>query len=74
VAITTNGSALHAKAKALADAGLKRLTVSLDAMDEALFQSINDVGFPVAKVLDGIRCAQNACITEIKVNVVVKKA
>jgi cyclic pyranopterin phosphate synthase len=73
VAITTNGSALHAKAKALADNGLKRLTVSLDAMDEELFQSINDVGFPVAKVLDGIRCAQDAGISEIKVNVVVKK-
>lgn len=73
VAITTNGSALSAKAKALAKAGLKRITVSLDAMDETLFQSINDVGFPVAKVLKGIRDAKDAGIENIKVNVVVKR-
>ncbi len=73
VAITTNGSALHSKSVALAKAGLSRITVSLDAIDETLFQNINDVGFPASKVIDGILSAQNAGIRDIKVNCVVKK-
>lgn len=73
VAVTTNGSALVAKAKALADAGLSRVTVSLDALDETLFQSINDVGFPAARVIEGIEAAKAAGIREVKVNTVVKR-
>ncbi|MCI5851310.1 MAG: GTP 3',8-cyclase MoaA [Sutterellaceae bacterium] len=73
IAMTTNGSILAKKAKALKAAGLDRLTVSLDAMDERIFQSFNDVGFPVAKVLEGIRAAQEAGFTKIKVNTVVKR-
>lgn len=73
VAVTTNGSALVAKAKALADAGLSRVTVSLDALDEELFQSINDVGFPAARVIEGIEAAKSAGIREVKVNTVVKR-
>src|SRR5882672_6474283 len=52
--LTTNGSLLAAKAKALAEAGLKRVTVSLDSLDDATFKKMNDVDFPVQKVLDGI--------------------
>ncbi len=73
VAVTTNGSALVAKAKALADAGLSRVTVSLDALDETLFQSINDVGFSAARVIEGIEAAKAAGIREVKVNTVVKR-
>lgn len=73
VAVTTNGSALVAKAKALADAGLSRVTVSLDALDETLFQSINDVGFPAARVIEGIEEAKAAGIREVKINTVVKR-
>ena len=52
IAMTTNGSLLARKAQALRDAGLDRLTVSLDAIDEAIFQGFNDVGYPAAKVLE----------------------
>ncbi|GAB1825329.1 GTP 3',8-cyclase MoaA [Turicimonas sp. TL08] len=73
VAITTNGSALAKKAKALAEAGLKRITVSLDSMDPEVFMKLNDVGFPLEKVLEGIKAAEEAGIPSIKINVVVKK-
>lgn len=71
--LTTNGSLLSRKAAALKDAGLKRLTVSLDALDDAVFRQMNDVDFPVQKVLDGIEAAQSVGFTNIKVNMVVKK-
>jgi cyclic pyranopterin phosphate synthase len=71
--LTTNGSVLERKAQALADAGLQRVTVSLDALDDAVFQRMNDVGFPVADVLKGIAAAQRAGLTPIKINMVVKR-
>lgn len=72
VAITTNASILVKKLPALLEAGLKRVTVSLDAMDETIFQSFNDVGFPAAKVLDAIDAALAAGML-VKVNTVVKR-
>ncbi|WP_422013566.1 GTP 3',8-cyclase MoaA [Roseateles sp.] len=71
--LTTNGSLLTRKAAALKAAGLKRLTVSLDGLDDAVFQRMNDVGFPVSDVLDGIRAAQAAGLGPIKVNMVVQR-
>jgi GTP 3',8-cyclase len=71
--LTTNGSTLAKKAAVLKAAGLKRLTVSLDGLDDAVFQRMNDVGFPVAEVLDGIRAAQDAGLGPIKVNMVVQR-
>jgi cyclic pyranopterin phosphate synthase len=71
--LTTNGSLLTKKARALADAGLKRITVSLDALDDAVFQRMNDVGFPVADVLAGIDAALDAGLAPVKVNMVVKR-
>jgi cyclic pyranopterin phosphate synthase len=71
--LTTNGSALASKAAALKAAGLKRLTVSLDGLDDAVFQRMNDVGFPVATVLDGIRAAQAVGLGPIKINMVVQR-
>jgi GTP 3',8-cyclase len=71
--MTTNGSLLARKAQALADAGLQRVTVSLDALDDAIFQRMNDVGFPVADVLAGIEAARRAGLAPIKVNMVVKR-
>jgi len=73
ITLTTNGSLLARKAQALKDAGLKRVTVSLDALDEAVFQRMNDVGFPVADVLAGIAAAQRVGLGPIKVNMVVKR-
>jgi cyclic pyranopterin phosphate synthase len=73
IAMTTNGSLLERKARALKAAGLQRVTVSLDALDDAVFQRMNDVGFPVAKVLSGIEAAQAAGIANIKVNMVVQR-
>ncbi len=70
--LTTNGSLLGRKAQALKDAGLSRVTVSLDALDEAIFQRMNDVDFPVADVLDGLEAAHRAGLGPIKVNMVVK--
>jgi len=70
--LTTNGALLLAKAGALRDAGLDRVTVSLDSLDDDVFQSMNDVGFPVARVLDGIEAAQQAGLP-VKVNMVVKR-
>ncbi|MBI5255333.1 MAG: GTP 3',8-cyclase MoaA [Burkholderiales bacterium] len=71
--LTTNGSVLARKAAALAAAGLKRVTVSLDALDDAVFRRMNDVDFPVADVLQGIAAAQAAGLGPIKVNMVVKR-
>ncbi|MGM9484727.1 GTP 3',8-cyclase MoaA [Roseateles sp. NT4] len=71
--LTTNGSTLAKKASGLKAAGLKRLTVSLDGLDDAVFQRMNDVGFPVADVLDGIHVAQAAGLGPIKVNMVVQR-
>ncbi len=71
--LTTNASLLARKAAALKAAGLKRLTVSLDGLDDAVFQRMNDVGFPVAEVLAGIEAAREVGLAPIKVNMVVKR-
>ena len=71
--LTTNGSTLVRQAKALKDAGLQRITVSLDSMDDAVFRAMNDVDFPVADVLRGINAALAAGLTPVKVNMVVKR-
>jgi cyclic pyranopterin phosphate synthase len=71
--LTTNGSLLAAKAKALAAAGLRRVTVSLDSLDDATFKRMNDVDFPVQRVLDGIAAAEAAGLAPIKVNMVVRR-
>ena len=71
--LTTNGSVLAKKAQALKDAGLQRITVSLDALDDAIFRRMNDVDFPVAEVLNGIDAAQRVGLGPIKVNMVVKR-
>ena len=71
--LTTNGSALKAQARALAAAGLDRITVSLDSLDEATFRAMNDADFPVAKVLEGIDAAAAAGLSPVKVNMVVKR-
>jgi len=74
VTLTTNGSLLARKAKALKAAGLSRVTVSLDALDNAVFRRMNDVDFPVADVLAGIEAAQAVGLAPIKVNMVVQRA
>jgi cyclic pyranopterin phosphate synthase len=71
--LTTNGSTLTKHAQALKDAGLKRITVSLDSLDEATFRAMNDADYPVAKVLDGIAAAANAGFGPLKINMVVKR-
>ncbi len=71
--LTTNGSLLARKAKALKAAGLHRVTVSLDGLDDGVFRQMNDVDFPVADVLAGIKAAQVAGLGPIKVNMVVKR-
>jgi cyclic pyranopterin phosphate synthase len=71
--LTTNGSALRALAKPLSEAGLQRITVSLDSLDDATFRRMNGVDFPVARVLDGIDAARAAGLSPIKINVVVKR-
>jgi len=71
--LTTNGSLLKQKARALKDAGLKRVTVSLDSLDDAVFRRMNDVDFPVTRVLEGIDAAAAAGLAPIKVNMVVKR-
>jgi len=71
--LTTNGSLLAGKAQALRDAGLKRVTVSLDSLDDEVFKSMNDVDFPVARVLEGMDAADAAGLAPIKVNMVVKR-
>jgi cyclic pyranopterin phosphate synthase len=71
--LTTNGSLLAHKAEALAAAGLERVTVSLDSLDDATFSRLNDVDFPVARVLGGISAADAAGLRPIKVNMVVRR-
>jgi len=71
--LTTNGSLLVRKAAALKAAGLGRVTVSLDAIDDAIFRRMNDADFPVADVLRGIDAAERAGLGPIKVNMVVKR-
>ena len=71
--LTTNGALLAKKARALRDAGLNRVTVSLDALDDATFRAMNDVDFPVASVLEGIDAAAAAGLAPLKVNAVIKR-
>jgi cyclic pyranopterin phosphate synthase len=71
--LTTNGSLLAGKAQALRDAGLQRVTVSLDSLDDDVFGRMNDAGFPVAMVLAGIDAAAAAGLAPIKVNMVVRR-
>ena len=71
--LTTNGSALKAKARALKASGLDRVTVSLDSLDDATFRAMNDADFPVAKVLEGIDAAAAAGLAPIKINMVVRR-
>jgi GTP 3',8-cyclase len=72
LALTTNGSALAAKAEGLKEAGLERVTVSLDSLDDQVFRAMNDVDFPVGRVLEGIEAAAAAGL-EVKINMVVKR-
>ena len=71
--LTTNGSALTARAGELKAAGLKRITVSLDSLDDAVFHAMNDVDFPVARVLTGIDAAARVGLAPVKINMVVKR-
>ena len=71
--LTTNGSGLRRLAGPLRDAGLQRVTVSLDSLDDAVFAEMNGVEFPVAKVLDGIAAAAEAGLAPIKINMVVRR-
>ena len=71
--LTTNGSLLARKAQSLKDAGLQRVTVSLDGLDDAVFRRMNDVDFPVADVLEGLEVAQAVGLGPVKVNMVVKR-
>jgi len=73
VALTTNGALLAKQARSLADAGLTRVTVSLDSLDDETFMAINDVAFPVDRVLAGIDAALAAGLAPVKVNMVVKR-
>lgn len=71
--LTTNGSFLVQKAQALKDAGLRRVTVSLDSLDDDVFAAMNDVDFPVQRVLEGIEAAAAVGLTPVKINMVVKR-
>lgn len=71
--LTTNGSLLARRARSLRDAGLRRVTISLDALDERIFQRMNDADFPVASVLAGIEAAEAAGLAPLKVNMVVQR-
>jgi cyclic pyranopterin phosphate synthase len=73
ITLTTNGSLLAKQAKALKAAGLDRVTVSLDSLDDATFRAMNDADFPVAKVIEGIEAAAAAGLGPVKVNMVVKR-
>jgi cyclic pyranopterin phosphate synthase len=73
IALTTNGSLLARKAQDLREAGLDRVTVSLDSLDDEVFAALNDVGAPVAQVLEGIEAAAAAGLGPVKVNMVVKR-
>ncbi len=71
--MTTNGALLASKARSLQEAGLHRITVSLDSLDDDVFKAMNDVGFPVRRVLEGIEAAVTAGLSPVKVNMVVKR-
>jgi cyclic pyranopterin phosphate synthase len=73
LALTTNGSLLAQRAGALAAAGLRRITVSLDALEDEVFAQLNDVAFPVARVLEGLAAAEQAGLRPIKLNMVVRR-
>ncbi len=73
LALTTNGSVLAHKAAALKEAGLRRITVSLDSLDDATFRAMNDVDFPVSRVLAGIDAAREVGLSPIKINMVVRR-
>ncbi len=73
LALTTNGALLPKYAGALADAGLRRVTVSLDSLDEETFQAINDAEFSVARVLEGIEAAERAGLAPIKINAMIRR-
>ena len=73
ITLTTNGSLLARQAQALKEAGLKRISVSLDSLDDATFKAMNDVDFPVQKVIEGMDAAAAAGLGPIKVNMVVKR-
>jgi cyclic pyranopterin phosphate synthase len=73
IALTTNGSLLARKTRTLRDAGLRRVTVSLDSLDDEVFGGVNDVGAPVGRVLEGIEAAAAAGLGPVKVNMVVKR-
>jgi cyclic pyranopterin phosphate synthase len=73
LALTTNGSLLAAKARSLRDAGLGRVTVSLDALDAAVFRRMSDVDIPVSRILDGIEAARAVGLGPIKVNAVIER-
>jgi GTP 3',8-cyclase len=73
IALTTNGALLASKAETLAEAGLRRVTVSLDSLDDAVFMALNDAGFPVARVLEAIAAAADAGLAPVKVNMVVRR-
>jgi cyclic pyranopterin phosphate synthase len=73
IALTTNGALLAGKAPALAAAGLRRVTVSLDSLDDTVFMALNDAGFPAARVLEAIAAAAAAGLAPVKVNMVVRR-
>jgi cyclic pyranopterin phosphate synthase len=73
IALTTNGALLAGKARALAAAGLRRVTVSLDSLDDTVFMALNDAGFPAARVLEAIAAAAGAGLAPVKVNMVVRR-
>src|SRR2546429_2550397 len=73
IALTTNGALLAGKAQALAAAGLRRVTVSLDSLDDAVFMALNDAGFPAGRVLEAIAVAAGAGLAPVKVNMVVRR-
>jgi cyclic pyranopterin phosphate synthase len=73
IALTTNGSLLAARAQSLKDAGLSRITVSLDSLDDKLAGRMNGVDFPVARVLEGIAAAQRVGLAPVKVNTVIER-
>jgi cyclic pyranopterin phosphate synthase len=73
LALTTNASLLASQARALARAGLQRVTVSLDSLDDKVFRTMNDVDVPVARVLEGIAAAERAGLAPVKINAVARR-
>ena len=73
ITLTTNGSLLAKQAEKLARAGLNRITVSLDSLDDAIFRAMNDADFPLARVIEGIEAAAKAGLDPVKINMVVKR-